>query len=346
MRYDILILGGGVAAQQAALEAARLGRRVALIARPAPLANLDPEQPVLDVLSPADALARLAEQRREQGLVGAPSSEELRAGLEQIIREESEIVRQHLEWSGVNVLCGEPRLINSHAVEIESPGNYWVLGIERLLVANGTAARRPAYLPFDGQRILTTDDLLNLAEIPGDVVIVGAGRTGLTAATALARLGSRVTMIDGRTLNSTAASDGAADLLNRAEEAGVILRTGVEAIGVDRLDANRLAVRLADGGALECGQVLWSVERVGRTGGLNLQVAGIEPDESGRLWCNDLSQTWAPHICAVGEVVGFGPLRSDSAAAGAALIRQIFGDEKLDDRPLPAEIERAELIGV
>ena len=345
MRYDILILGGGVAAQQAALEAARLGRRVALVAPPAPLADVDPDQPVLDVLSALDALTRLVEQRAEQEVAPPLAPGELRDCLEQILREESEIVRQHLEWSGVNVLCGEPRLINSHAVEIESPGNYWVLGADHILVACGTRASRPASVPFDGQRILTADDLLALDGPPERLAVIGSGRTGLSVAASLAMLGSRVALFESRTADQLASDPLALRLLKDAEAAGVQMNFGVEAVGVERLAADRAVLRFADASAHQCSHVLWSSGRVGRTSNLNLEVAGIEPDESRRLWCNDLSQTWAPHIYAVGDAVGYGPLAGDATEAGTEVIRQIFGTEKVDDRPLPAEIERAELIG-
>ena len=343
MRYDLIILGSGIDAQQAALEAARRGRRVGLLAPVAGVASTEPGEPVLEVLSPADAVLRLAEQRIEQGLTGSPSPEELRGGLEQIVREESEIVRQHLEWSGVNVLCGTPRLIDGHSVEIENPWNYWVLGTERLLVATGTAARRPACVPFEGERITTPDDLLNLAAIPGDVVIVGAGRTGLTAAVALAMLGSRVVVIDGRTLEELKTSQETTALLASAAESGVVLQLRVEAIGVDAGEEGGLSVALADGSRIACGHVLWSVERVGRTNHLNVQVAGIEPDESGRLWCDELGRTWAGHVYAIGDVVGFPS--EDERATGAALVREIVGAERVDGRIAPAEAEGAELIG-
>ena len=342
MRYDLITLGGGIDAQQAALEAARLGRYVALVAPAAAVASTEPGEPVLEVLSPAEALYRLAEQRREQGLTGAPSPEELRAGLEQILREESEIVRQHLEWSGVNVLCGTPRLINAHSVEIENPWNYWVLGTDRLLVATGTAARRPASVPFDGERILTPDDLLALGDIPGDLVIVGAGRTGLTAAVALARLGTRVIVIEGRTLAELKTVRATAALLASAEEAGVVLRLGVEAMGIDAGDEERLSVALADGGRIACGHVLWSTERVGRTNHLNLQVAGIEPDESGRLWCDELGRTWAAHVYAGGDVVGFPS--ADQRVSVPDVLREIFGGEEETDRIVSADVETAQLI--
>jgi len=157
------------------------------------------------------------------------------------------------------------------------------------------------------------------------MIVVGGGVTGIEYATMFATLGVQVTVVDGRERLLDGCDREVVDaLLDRARSVGIVFRLGEEVVGVDRLVHEMVAVQLENGKQLIGETALFCVGRIGNTEHLNLQAAGLEPDERGRLWCNENHQTWVPHIYGAGDVIGFPSLAGVSMEQGSHAVCCIF----------------------
>ena len=115
-----------------------------------------------------------------------------------VIRNEIDVTNHRLQRNGVNVLEAKASFVNKHTVRLgffDGRGQRDVTA-DRIVIAVGTETTRDPSIPFDGQRIFTSDDILELEEIPPTLAIVGAGVIGLEYATMSSTLGVHVTVID------------------------------------------------------------------------------------------------------------------------------------------------------
>src|SRR5205807_199170 len=185
------------------------------------------------------------------------------------------------------------------------------------------------HIPFDGRRICSSDDVLQLPQLPRSLTVVGAGVIGLEYASMFAALGVRVTLIDKRhRLLPFADSEIIDTLAHHLRENRVTLRLGEEVSGMELITdsfGDRVRIHLASGKQILTDNALYSVERTGATSSLNVQAAGLCADDRGRLDVNEHFQTSVPHIYAVGDVIGFPSLASTSMEQGRLAACHAFG---------------------
>jgi NAD(P) transhydrogenase len=199
------------------------------------------------------------------------------------------------------------------------------------VIATGTEATRDPHIPFDGQRVFSSDDVLHLMRLPRSMTVVGAGVIGLEYASLFATLGIRVTIIDKRHRLLPFVDSEIIDMLaHHLREDRVTLRLGEEVSGMEVItDAagDHVRIHLASGKQVVTDGALYSIGRTGATGALNLAAAGLTVDDRGRLPVNAEYQTDVPHIYAVGDVIGFPSLASTSMEQGRLAACHAFGAE-------------------
>ena len=306
MSYELLVIGNGRESIDGALSTARRGASVALARM-----NHAPEHDFsIDVL-----------RRAVSGLggVGSISIKALRRVATEIASEQWRADHSELERLGVDVYCGDMRFIDARTIEVIDTfellePRLWSLQASRILLACGTRSVRPSHVPFDSRRILDVELLLMRDELPSSMIVVGAGETGLDYAMLLASLGVDVTVIDAK----ANVFDVYGGMMNEArlcelQSLDIAFRMGDEMIGIESRGADSVAVRLSSGKVFVAEAALVCVGRVGETESLNLEVTGVGLDERGRIWCNANGGTWASHITAVGNIIGF---RAANALAG------------------------------
>ena len=197
-------------------------------------------------------------------------------------------------------------------------------------MAVGTKPVRPKWVPFDGQTILDCDELLGLSRLPKSMIVVGADQDALESAMSFSVLGTRVIFVDSQ---PKLLSSWDRELIHRfriqAEQCGVQFRLGRPVVAIEKTFDNRAAVRLEGGKTLLAERVLYAAGRCGNTSSLNLGVAGLLPDELGRLWCNEYGQTWAKHIYGVGDVVGFPTIADRSLEQSHRMVEHLYGKRPL-----------------
>jgi NAD(P) transhydrogenase len=326
--FDLVVIGSGPAGQRAAIQAAKLGKSVMLVERQDVVGGVCINTGTIPSKTLREAVLHLS-GHRERGIYGASyqvkqniTIEDLHFRTAHVIRHEIDVTRHQLQRNRVEVAIGNAVFADPHTVRIESvPGrNVRNVTAAHIVIASGTQATRDGRIPFDGQRIMISDDVMTLKKLPRSLSVIGAGVIGIEYATIFAVLGVRVTMVDKRERLLPFIDHEITDTLaHQMHEHRVTLRLGEEVRGIEPFAderGERVRVSLVSGKQIVTEAALYSIGRTGATASLDLSAAGVHADERGRLTVNEHYQTNQPHIYAVGDVIGFPSLASTSMEQG------------------------------
>ncbi|MAG94646.1 MAG: NAD(P)(+) transhydrogenase [Planctomycetaceae bacterium] len=330
-QYNLTVIGSGPGGRSAAIAAAGMHKRVALVT---------PQTTARDGLPPNRTVGPKLFRDAIRACPGCSSTgvpedrgaarsritmDELQRRLVVLRDRERKAATHRLQHSGVEVLIGAPRFVGPHRIEVRQSRTRRTITSDYVLVATDTVPSRRGHVPFDGKCICDTDEILRLDALPNSLIVVGAGVIGIEYATLFATLGVDVVVVDMRTRLLDAWDQEIVDsLLHVSRARGMGFRLGEEVIGVDRIGADRAAVELADEERLTADVVLFATGHLGDTNTLNLQAAGLDADDRGRLWCHEDQQSWVPHIYGVGDVVGFPQQRVDEREQGLRAVCAAF----------------------
>ena len=308
--FDLAVIGGGPAGVTAALRAAELGARVALVERDQPGGTCtDDGCAPTRVLAKAARLARDAEQLTDYGLTAPPPTLDfpaLLAATQRTVYElhEKKQLAGHLDRAGVRLVMGRgaARFTDPHRLVVDDGTE---LEADRYILAGGGHARR---LPFPGSDLaLTHNDVWTMDELPGSLAIVGAAATGAQLASIFAAFGTRVTLLElaPRVIPGEDA-DVSAALAAAFAASGIEVTTGIG--GVERIERDgrgrRVAYRLGDEvRTVTVDAVLMAVGWPGNLDELGLDAAGVAT-ERGYVTVDDTLRTSVDHVWAAGDITG------------------------------------------
>jgi NAD(P) transhydrogenase len=335
--FDMLVLGSGPAGQRAAIQAAKAGKRVAIVEQKGVVGGVCINTGTIPSKTLREAVMHLSGYR-ERSIYGASYSvkhditmQDLLFRTDYVIRHEVDVTNHQLSRNGISVLNAKASFVDPHTVRLDyfdGRGQRDVTA-NNIVVAVGTETTRDPHIPFDGQTVFTSDDILCLEKMPRTLAVVGAGVIGLEYATLFATLGVRVTLIDMRDRLLPFIDHEITDALAyHMRQSRAALRLGEAVCGLEPCDGpngKRVHISLESGKHIFAEKVLYSVGRSGATAGLNLAAAGLDADDRGRLTVNDCFQTAVPHIYAVGDVIGFPSLASTSMEQGRLASCHAFG---------------------
>ena len=340
--YDMLVIGSGPAGQRAAIQAAKLNRRVALVERKAVIGGVCINTGTIPSKTLREAVLHLSGYR-QRGLYGASytvkqhiTMEDLLFRTDHVVRHEIDVTRHQLMRNEVEVFTAEASFVDPHTVRLTDVDERGARGSREVsvgcvVIATGTEATRDQHIPFDGRRICSSDEVLGLERLPRTLTVVGAGVIGLEYASLFAALGVRVTLIDRRhRLLPFVDAEIVETLAYHLRENRLTLRLGEAVSGMEPITdlyGDRVRIHLASGKQVVTDTALYSVGRTGATATLNLPAAGLTADERGRLPVNEHFQTAVPHIYATGDVIGFPSLASTSMEQGRLAACHAFGVE-------------------
>jgi dihydrolipoamide dehydrogenase len=330
-RRDVVIIGGGPAGYVAAIRVRQLGGSVTLIESDAPGGTCLHRGCI-----PTRALVRGVEfldvpkKAREYGVnLGAAEVDYVKmvARKSTIVKTVSGGVRMLLEGNGVETLKGTGRLLSRDEVEATlEDGSTTRLGAGKIIIATG-ARPRPFAVP-GAEAILTTDDALDLAEIPSSILILGGGAIGLAFATIFSRLGSAVTVAgeSGRLLPEV---DGEiVDVIEKdLKRQKVTVHSGASLSEISDGDGGEKTVVLGTGEGditVSVQHVLSADARQANLEGLGLEEAGVELDADG-IRVGPGMETSAPGIFAAGDVAGEPRLAHVAFAEGRVAAENAMG---------------------
>jgi NAD(P) transhydrogenase len=256
--------------------------------------------------------------------------EDLLYRVQQVVRSEIDVIRNQMTRNRVELIEATATFLDPHLIELTTEGRHGKRQItaRKIVVACGTEAARDTHIPFDGQRVFTSDDVLGLERLPRSIIVVGAGVIGIEYATMFAALGVRVTVVDKRpTLLPFLDHEISAALTYVVQQSNVTMRLGEEVAEIDVISgvSKPVEVRLKSGKVLHAEAALYSIGRVGATERLQLGNAGVQADDRNRIPVNEHFQSNVEHVYAVGDVIGFPSLASTSYEQGRAAARHAFG---------------------
>ena len=338
--YELLVIGSGPAGQRAAIQAAKLGRRVALVERTTVVGGVCINTGTIPSKSMREAALYLSGYR-ERDFYGSSYSvkenvtiEDLLFRADHVMRNEIDVTRHQLLRNGVEIQHAEASFVDPHTVRLdEVDGNHRKdVTAQYVVIATGTTATKDDHIPIDGKQVFLSDDIMHLDRIPRTLAVVGAGVIGVEYACIFAALGVRVTLIDkAPRLLPFVDSELVEALAYHMRKSRVTLRLNEEVDGIEPPNGNngdRVKIKLASGKEITTEKALYSIGRTGGTDKLNLPLAGLKADDRGRLKVNQYYQTDTPHIYAAGDVIGFPSLAATSMKQGRLAACHAFGIEE------------------
>jgi len=334
--YQLAVIGSGPSGQRAAIQAAKLGKSVAIIERARSVGGICVNFGTIPSKTFREAVMHLSGYR-ERGIYGSSYRvkqdiviEDLLFRVDQVVRSEIDVIRNQMARNRVELIEATATFVDPHLLELSTATGHGKRQItaEKIVIACGTEAARDPHIPFDGQRVFTSDDVLGLRRLPRSIIVVGAGVIGVEYASMFAALGVRVTIVDKRpVLLPFLDHEVSAALTYVLQQSNVTMRLGEEVADIHIRDelSKPVEVRLKSGKMLHAEAALYSIGRVGATDRMQLGNAGVKVDDRNRIPVNEHFQSNVEHVYAVGDVIGFPSLASTSYEQGRAASRHAFG---------------------
>jgi NAD(P) transhydrogenase len=333
--FDLIVIGSGPGGQRAAIQAAKLRKRVAICEKRAEVGGVCINTGTIPSKTLREAVIDLSGLRQHTvyGESFRPNREirvdDLLFRAEHVMRAERDVIRAQLQRNGVTIINGIARFVGTHDVVVDTGVNLLRLHAPNVVIAVGSAPGVPAGLTVDHSTVLTSDDILALPRLPRTMTVVGAGIIGVEYATMFAALGVDVTLVDKRNELLDMVDREIVDAFTyEARQLGVILRLGEEVARLETNGHGHALVVMKSGKRFATDLVMISAGRQGATNDLGLEKVGVGADTRGRIQVNEHFETSVPGIYAVGDVIGAPSLASTSSEQGRLAACHIFGIEE------------------
>jgi NAD(P) transhydrogenase len=331
--YDLVVIGSGPGGQKAAIAAAKLGHRVAVVERRHMMGGVSVNSGTIPSKTLREAVMYLTgmAQREVYGASYRVKSditvEDLFARTQHVIGREIEVIRAQLLRNHVEIHNGTGSFVDPHTIEVlDDDGRRTRFTARFVVIATGSKPHRPDTVQFDDRTVVDSDGVLALDRVPNSMVVVGAGIIGIEYASMFAALGTRVTIIDKRPAMLEMCDPEVVESLKfHLRDLAVSFRLGEEVAGVDSA-AHGTVTRLASGKKIAADTVMYSAGRQGQTRSLALEAAGLSADSRGRIKVDSDYRTEQRHIFAVGDVIGFPALAATSMDQGRLAAYRAFDE--------------------
>jgi len=332
VKADLVVIGSGPAGQKGAIQGAKLGKKVVMIERDDYPGGACLNSGTIPSKSLREAILDLTDYYQKsfygiQDEVEEVSINDLNYRLNRVINEQREIIARQFKKNEIQTIHGEASFISPEKITVKSKKGmitHTITG-EKFLIATGSKPRNPNDIPFDSESVLDSTRLLSIDHVPKSMTVMGGGIIGSEYASFFAALGTRVRIIDKK--------ERMLPLLDR--EIGMHMQTALGKIGLEFVGnkeiagvskhKNEVVVDCTDGSKFHAETLLFALGRVANVDGLELDKAGIAIDSKGYIPVNTLFQSVAPHIYAVGDVIGGASLASTSMEQGRLAARHAFG---------------------
>ena len=333
--FDLVCIGSGPAGQRAATQAAKLGKKVAVVERRQCLGGVCVETGTIPSKTLREAVRSFSAATAVDTGLGLgrrprPTIGQLLDRVTSVISRETDIQADQLQRNDIAVIAGTASFANPHTLLVRTGDVTRTITAEHILIAVGTKPADPPGVMPDGRTLITSDGIMTLQLLPRSIAVVGAGIIGIEYASMFAWLGLEVTVIDKRTRPLEFLDGEVADeLMYQMRQRRVVFRLGeaVSTIAVMDGPHPQAVLELESGKRIVADMILFSAGRVGATEALDLAAAGLAADERGRIHVDDHFRTAVPHISAVGDVIGFPALAATSAEQGRLAACHMFGVE-------------------
>lgn len=341
--FDVIVIGGGPAGYVAAIRSAQLGFKTACVEKRKALGGTClnvgciPSKALLDS---SEHFLHAKSKLQKHGVLVS----DVKLDLPQMMKRKDTVVRQLTQGvaglfkkNKVEHLLGHGKLVGSDGemkrVEVRTEDGTRLIQAPRILLATGSEATSLPFLPYDGKRILSSTEALELPEVPKHLVVIGGGVIGLELGSVWLRLGSKVTVIEfqDRILPGVD-KQASGELYKSLIKQGMEFRLASKCLGSTAPKAGgewRVveAEELATGKkfSLECDYVLVATGRKPYTEGLGLETLGIKTDKAGRVEVDSHYRTAAGGVYAVGDIISGPMLAHKAEEEGIAAVEFMAG---------------------
>ncbi|HPD17620.1 MAG TPA: dihydrolipoyl dehydrogenase [Planctomycetota bacterium] len=342
-KYDVVVIGSGPGGYVAALRAAQLGRKTCVVERDA-VGGVCLNRGCIPTkaLAHAAEVCSLARHGAEFGILAENVSVDfakVQANKDAVVKRLTGGVGFLLKRAHVDVVAGTGRLKGRKAVAVTlNAGGEETLEADKIIVATGSEPARPKAIPFDGERIVTSDEALRLSRLPESVFILGGGYIGCEFASIFAQLGAQVTVVEMLDrLLPTLDAEVAAEITKALKRQKVKVLVGTRMEGIQS-GASGVKATLSNGAALEADLALVCTGRRLLSADLGLEEAGAKV-ENGAIAIDEHCETSVAGLYAIGDVTGKLLLAHVASAQGIVAAEHAAGrNARMDYRCVPAAV--------
>lgn len=342
---QVAVIGGGPGGYVAAIRAAQLGLEVTLIEREH-LGGVCLNWGCI----PSKALIHVADlktqiERAESfGLVTSGVSVDLpklmnwKTGVVEKLRKG---VAALMSQNKIEVVKGTAHLTGDRSFSVESPDGVHRYEFEYCILATGSSAAQLPGIPRDGEVVIDSKDALDLKGVPGSLVVVGAGAVGLELGTVYAKLGSRVTLLEGMDTLLPMIDPQISQVMRRALKSfgmKLILGARVQVVNRNTTGADVMYTEAGTERSVHADRVLVAIGRWPNTRNIGLDKARVKLDKRGLVEVNSRMETSVPGIFAIGDAVS-GPMLAHKASYQGKVAAEVIAGK-------PAAYEGVEVPGV
>ncbi|MGB8321482.1 MAG: Si-specific NAD(P)(+) transhydrogenase [Candidatus Acidiferrum sp.] len=330
--YDLVVIGSGPGGQRAAIQAAKAGKRAAVVEKLTMLGGVCFNTGTIPSKTMREAVLHLS-GFYDQAFYGANhyikenvTMGDLNFRVNRVIENESNVLQDQLKRNGVDLYHGIGGFIDAHHIRVENTTGFNELEAQFVVIATGTKPADNPKVPVNGRNIVNSDQILGIPVVPKTLIVVGGGVIGVEYACMFATLGVRVILVEKRPrLLEFADSEVVEALSYQMRDRRATMRLNEEVESVEELPDGKVAANLVSKKRIIGDALLYAVGRQGNIDRLNLKAAGVEADDRGRIKVDADYRTAQPHIFAVGDVIGFPSLASVSMEQGRIASARAFG---------------------
>jgi NAD(P) transhydrogenase len=332
--YDLVVIGSGPAGIHAAVQAAKLKRSVCIVDRCAPgvggalvHTGTIPSKAMREALDAIQGVRKHIDERWVARMMQDLPIERLLSRARHVATLEERLLQGHLRSNAIELVQGDAFIEGPHSVRINRAGHTSrVLEAGVILIATGSRPRRPADVPFDGWRVVDSDEILRLSSVPERMLISGAGIIGCEYACIFATMVVKVSVLDsGKDFLRQMDRDVVQELKRIMEESGITFFLDE---AMERIETKGPLVQVHTAKrCIETDLMFFAGGRVSNSDHLGIENLGIKTSPRGAILVNDHFQTDVPTIYAAGDVIGAPALAATSSHQGRAVSCHAFGGQ-------------------
>jgi len=338
--YDLIVIGSGPAGQRAAIYAAKLGKKVALVEMREVVGGACISTGTIPSKTMREAVLHLSgfnyksiygmNYRVKERITMA----DLAFRVQHVIKTEIDVTEAQLSRNNIEMLTGTASFVDATHLKVTNSRGSTIYESENIVIATGTKPAASPRVPINGHSIINSDLILELKNLPKTMVVVGGGVIGVEFTCMFSALGVRVTLIERRPRLLEFADQEIVEALSyHLRDARVTMRMHEEVESVEEMDDGSVVANLESKKKIQADALLYAVGRQGNVDELNLAAIGVESDERGRIPVDKDFRTRASNVFAVGDVIGFPSLASVSMEQGRVAAARAFGDESILSNP-------------
>jgi NAD(P) transhydrogenase len=338
--FDMIVIGSGPAGQRAAIQAAKSGKRVAVVEKREVVGGTSVNTGTIPSKTMREAVLHLSGYGYEN-IYGINyrvkekiTMADLAFRVQHVIKTEIDVTVAQLSRNNIEMLFGCASFVDPHTLQVEGTRGSAEYSAEYVVIATGTKPAVSPKVPVNGRTILNSDQVLQMQDVPKTLIVVGGGVIGVEYTCMFATLGVRVILVERRPRLLEFADQEMVEALSyHLRDSRVTMRLNEEVASVEEAPDSCVVANLQSKKKISGDTLLYAVGRQGNVEELNLSAAGLEADARGRIQVDADYRTKQPHIFAVGDVIGFPSLASVSMEQGRIAAARAY---KIDAHSNPA----------